>query len=316
MDNEHVLWVEKYRPTKIADCILPDNLKETFQAYVDRKEIPHLLLAGRAGIGKTTVAKALCEEVGCDYIVINGSGDGRKIDDIRYKIQNYASSMSLSGGRKVIIIDEADYMNRESVQPFLRNFIEEFSQNCSFIFTCNFKNKILDAIQSRCASVDFKIDANERVKLASSSMKRFEYILDTEGVTYEKKVVAALITKFFPDFRKILNEMQRYASNSNNTIDTGILSLVTNANTSELVKSLKTKNFAECRKWLANNQSADATVIMRDLYDSLYDFLEPNSIPAAVLILAKYQYQASFAADQEINMLACLVEFMMECSFK
>lgn len=316
MEMKHALWVEKYRPHKIEDCILPEDIKTTFQEYVNRKEIPTLLLAGSAGVGKTTVAKALCEEVGCDYIVINGSDEGRLIETFRNKIKNYASTVSLSGGRKVIIIDEADYTNPESVQPALRNFIEEFAINCSFIFTCNFRSKILEPLQSRCSVIEFKIRNGQKAKMAAQFMKRVEYILNEEGVTYERDVVAAVITKHFPDNRRVLNELQRYSTNSQNVIDKGILSSVADININTLVKAIKEKDFGSARKWITNNLDNDAVSILRKIYDNLYDFLKPESIPPAVLILAKYQYQSAFVADQEINLMACLTEFMVECEFK
>ena len=311
-----MLWVEKYRPHKVEDCIFPENLKTTFQEYVNRKEIPNLLLAGSAGVGKTTIAKALCEEVGCDYIVINGSDEGRLIETFRVKIKNYASSMSLSGGRKVVIIDEADYTNAESVQPALRNFMEEFAHNCSFILTCNFKNRIIAPLHSRCSVVDFKIQNGQKAKMATQFFKRVEWILEQEGVAYEKEVIASVITKHFPDNRRILNELQRYASNSNKTIDKGILASVSDANIASLVKFVKEKDFTSARKWVTNNLDNDPNSILRSIYDNLYDYLKPDSIPPAVLILSKYQYQAAFVADQEINLMACLTEFMVECEFK
>lgn len=313
--SEQLLWVEKYRPHTIADCILPETIKGTFQEYVNRKEIPNLLLAGSAGVGKTTVAKALCEEVGCDYIVINGS-DESGIDTFRNKIKNYASSVSLSGGRKVIIIDEADYLNPNSTQPALRGAMEEFAINCSFIFTCNFKNRIIAPLHSRCSVVDFKIQNGQKAKMAIQFLKRIEYILKSENVTYKKDVIASLITKHFPDNRRIINELQRYSSNSNNTIDEGLLVNMTEANITALVKMLKEKNFSDSRKWLVNNIDNDANVILRSIYDGLYEYLKPESIPPAVLILSKYQYQSAFVADQEINMMACLTELMIECEFK
>ena len=313
--SEQLLWVEKYRPHTIADCILPETIKGTFQEYVNRKEIPNLLLAGSAGVGKTTVAKALCEEVGCDYIVINGS-DESGIDTFRNKIKNYASSVSLSGGRKVIIIDEADYLNPNSTQPALRGAMEEFAINCSFIFTCNFKNRIIAPLHSRCSVVDFKIQNGQKAKMAIQFLKRIEYILKSENVTYKKDVIASLITKHFPDNRRIINELQRYSSNSNNTIDEGLLVNMTEANITALVKMLKEKSFSDSRKWLVNNIDNDANVILRSIYDGLYEYLKPESIPPAVLILSKYQYQSAFVADQEINMMACLTELMIECEFK
>ena len=309
-----MLWVEKYRPHKIEDCVLPDSIKTTFQEYVNRKEIPNLLLAGSAGVGKTTIAKALCDEIGCDYIIINGSDEGRLIETFRVKIKNYASSMSLSGGRKVIIIDEADYTNPESVQPALRSFIEEFASNCSFIFTCNFKNKIIDPLHSRCSVVEFKIENGQKAKMASQFFKRVEWILKQENVEYDKEVIAAVITKHFPDNRRILNELQRYSVTGK--IDKGILAAISNVEITELVRSLKNKDFTNARKWVTNNLHNDASSIIRKIYDNLYDFLKPEGVPPAVLILSKYQYQSAFVADQEINLVACLTEFMIECEFK
>ena len=309
---EHLLWVEKYRPARIEDCILPDGIKETFQEFVKRKEIPNLLLSGTAGVGKTTVAKALCNEVGCDYIVINGS-DESGIDVLRNKIKNYASSVSLAGGRKVVIIDEADYLNPNSTQPALRGAIEEFASNCSFIFTCNFKNRIIDPIHSRCSVIDFKINGS-KPKLAAQFFKRVENILSQEGVTYDKEVVAAVITKHFPDNRRILNELQRYSVAG--TIDKGILASVSDIQLADLLRALKEKDFASARKWVTNNLDNDPARIFRKLYDSLYESLKPQSVPQLVLILAKYQYQAAFVADSEINLIACLTEIMVDCEFK
>ena len=263
-------------------------------------------------MGKTTIARALCEEVGCDYIVINGS-DESGIDVLRNKIKNYASSISFTGGRKVIIIDEADYLNPNSTQPALRGAIEEFSSNCSFIFTCNFKNRIIDPIHSRCAVIDFKINGS-KAKMASQLFKRIEWVLKEEGVTYDKEVVAAVITKHFPDNRRILNELQRYSVSG--TIDRGILTSVSDVQLGELIKGLKEKDFAAARKWVTNNLDNDPVKIYRKLYDSLYESLKSQSVPQMVVILARYQYQAAFVADHEINMIACLTEIMMDCEFK
>jgi DNA polymerase III delta prime subunit len=311
MNDEHILWVEKYRPKTVEECILPDNIKETFQEYVNRKEIPNLLLAGTAGVGKTTIAKALCNEVGCDYMVINGS-DENGVETVRVKIKNYASTVSLAGGRKVIILDEADYLS-PNAQAILRAGIEEFAGNCSFIFTCNYKNRIIDPIHSRCTVVDFKINGN-KAKLASQFFKRVEWILGEENISWEKEAVAAVITKYFPDNRRVLNELQRYSVSG--VIDKGILAVVSDVQIVELIKSLKDKDFSSCRKWVTNNLDNDPSRIFRKLYDSLYEQLKSNSVPQLVLILAKYQYQAAFVADHEINLMACLTEVMVECDFK
>jgi DNA polymerase III delta prime subunit len=308
---EHLLWTEKYRPQTIEDCILPDRLKKPFQEYVNQKQIPNLLLTGGAGVGKTTVAKAMCNEVGCDFMVINGS-DESGIDTFRVKIKNYASSMSLSGGRKVIIIDEADYLNPNSTQPALRNAIEEFAGNCSFIFTCNYKNRIIEPLHSRCAVIEFSLKNGEKAKMASAFFKRIQAILQSEKVDYDDKVIAELIKKHFPDFRRVLNELQRYSQFGN--IDTGILAQIGDVSLNELVKFISAKDFGSIRKWVATNE-IDGNTLYRKLYDTMYDVLKPQSIPQAVLILADYQYKAAFVADQEINTVACLTELMVNCDF-
>ena len=309
---EHLLWTEKYRPQTVEDCILPERLKAVFQEYVNQKQIPNLLLAGGAGVGKTTIAKAMCNEIGCDYMVINGS-DESGIDTFRIKIKNYASSMSLTGGRKVIIIDEADYLNPNSTQPALRNAIEEFAINCSFIFTCNYKNKIIDPLHSRCAVVDFGLKSDEKQKMAATFFKRITHILNTEKVEYDEKVIAEVVKKHFPDFRRVINELQRYSKLGK--IDVGILSQIGDISITQIVKHLKEKDFASVRKWAATTD-IDSTTFFRKLYDALYDVVKPQSIPQAVIILADYQYKQAFVADQEINLVACLTQIMADVEFK
>jgi len=309
---EHLLWTEKYRPQTIEDCILPKRLKEVFQQYASQKQIPNLLLTGSAGVGKTTVAKALCQEVGCDYLVINGS-DESGIDTFRVKIKNYASSMSFTGGRKVIIIDEADYLNPNSTQPALRNAIEEFASNCSFIFTCNYKNRIIEPLHSRMAVIEFGLKNGEKMKMATEFLKKTETILQTEKIEFDKKVVAELVTKHFPDFRRVINELQRYSQLGK--IDVGVLAQVADVSTTEIVKYIKDKDFGAVRKWVATNE-VDPTTFFRKLYDNLYDFLKPHSIPQVILILADYQYKQAFVVDQEINTVACLIQIMAEGDFK
>jgi DNA polymerase III delta prime subunit len=287
-------------------------LKKPFQEYVNQKNIPNLLLAGGPGVGKTTVAKAICKEVGCDYLVINGS-DESGIDTFRTKIKNYASSLSLAGGRKVIIIDEADYLNPNSTQPALRNAIEEFAGNCSFIFTCNYKNRIIDPLHSRCAVIDFGLKNGEKAKMASAFFKRIQSILQSEKVDYDDAVIAELVKKHFPDFRRVLNELQRYSQFGK--IDTGILVQISDVSIDELIKNIKQKDFGAIRKWIATHE-IDSTILFRKIYDALYDTLKPQSIPQAVLILADYQYKAAFVADAEINTVACLTELMVSCEFQ
>jgi|TARA_R110000868_G_scaffold79800_1_gene226932 DNA polymerase III delta prime subunit len=308
---EHLLWTEKYRPQTIEECILPERLKKPFQEYVNQKNIPNLLLAGGAGVGKTTVAKAMCNEIGCDYMVINGS-DESGIDTFRTKIKNYASSMSLTGGRKVIIIDEADYLNPNSTQPALRNAIEEFASNCSFIFTCNYKNRIIEPLHSRCAVIEFSLKNGEKAKMASAFFKRVQSVLQSENVEFEDKVIAELTKKHFPDFRRIINELQRYSQFGK--IDTGILAQIGDVSITEVVKFIRDKDFGAIRKWVATNE-VDSGTLFRKIYESLYDVMKPQSIPQAVLILADYQYKAAFVADHEINTVACLTEIMVNCEF-
>lgn len=311
MIDKHVLWTEKYRPHKIEDCILPESIKSSFQEYVNKKEIPNLLLTGTAGVGKTTIAKALCDEIGCDYIVINGS-DESGIDVLRTKIKNYASSVSLSGGRKVVIIDEADYLNPNSTQPALRGAIEEFASNCSFIFTCNYKNRIIDPIHSRCAVIDFRMNGSKQ-KMAAQFFKRVEGILNNEGITYNKEVVASVITKHFPDNRRILNELQRYSASG--TIDVGILTNLAEVEIGALILSLKEKNISAATKWVANNLDNEPTRIYRKLYDALYVALTPDSVPQMILHIGKYQ-MAPMVMDFHIHLMSLLVEIMADCTFK
>ena len=310
------LWVEKYRPKTIEDCILTEDLKKTFSEFLNQKEIPNLLLCGTAGTGKTTVARALCEELGADYIIINGSDEGRQIDTLRNKIKNFASTVSLTedANHKVVIIDEADYMNAESVQPALRNFIETFYKNCRFIFTCNYKMKIIPALHSRCTVIDFAIKNGQKVKTAKEFMKRLGDILTTEQIKFDKKVLAELIQKHYPDFRRTINELQRYSVRGE--IDSGILFSISEATNKELIAILKEKRFNDMRKWVINNLDKEPSSLFSSIYNNLYEALESKSVPQAVLIIAGYQYKAAFVADQEINMVACLTEIMANCNFK
>lgn len=311
-DENQFLWVESYRPKKVEECILPESIKSVFQEYVNNKNIPNLLLTGGPGVGKTTIAKAMCNEIDCDFMMINGS-DERGIDVLRTKIKQYASSMSLSGGRKVVIIDEADYLTPEA-QAAMRNAIEEFASNCSFIFTCNYKARLIDAIHSRCSVIEFKIKNGNKIKMAAAFMKRAQDILKAEKIKYDANVVAQIIQKHFPDYRRVLNELQRYATKGE--IDSGVLNQVADTNLKDLISFLKAKDFTSMRKWVAGNTDADHNKIFRLIYDGLYDSMQSESIPQAVLILGEYQYKAAFVADQEINMVACLTTIMMECTFK
>lgn len=311
---EDFLWVEKYRPKKIDDVILPSSIKEHFVEFVKQGNIPNLLLSGGAGIGKTTVAKALCEELGCDYIVVNGSNEGRSIDILRTYIQDFASTVSFTGGRKYVILDEADYLNANSVQPALRNFMEEYSKNCGFILTCNFRNRIIDPLQSRCSVVEFKIHKQDRMNIAASFMKRIEYILEQENVEYDKKVIAEVIQKHFPDWRRVLNELQRYGSSGR--IDAGILTNLSEESYKELFGHLKSKDFDAMRRWVAENIDNDSSVIFRSLFDKSKQYAKEKSLPGIVVTLGEYQYKHAFVADPEINLTACLTMIMLEAEFK
>ena len=309
------LWVEKYRPKTIEECILPENIKETFRQFLNKGEIPNLLLTGPAGVGKTTVAKALCEQLGCDYILINGSDEGRFLDTVRGQAKNFASTMSLSASsnHKVIIIDEADNTTHD-VQLLLRSNIEAFHKNCRFIFTCNYKNKIIEPLHSRCSVVEFSIKGKEKAEIQVSFFDRIVGILEGEGVEFDKKVLLQLINKHFPDWRRVLNELQRYSVGG--TIDSAILVEFSDVKIDDLIKTLRAKDFPGVRKWVVSNLDNDPAVLLRRLYDGLSSSLDGPSIAAAVLIIAKYQYQIAFVADQEINILACLTEIMVECEFK
>ena len=310
---EEFLWIEKYRPQTVEDCILPDRIKSVFLDFVKQGTVPNLMLTGRAGVGKTTVARAMCEQIGLDYIFINSSNE-RGIDTLRTKITTYASTISFYSKRKVIILDEADYLTPES-QAALRGTIEAFSANCTFIFTCNFKSKILDAIHSRCMVIDFSLNPSERPLMAANFYKRLSKILLEEKIEYNKEVLIKIIEKFFPDYRKTINELQKYSASG--IIDAGVLAQISNVrNLNELIGSLKNKNFTEMRKWVVQNSDIEPARIFRTIYDGIYSFLKPETIPQAVVILAKYQYQSAFVADQEIHVVACLTELMVDVEFK
>ena len=311
MDN--FLWVEKYRPKTIDDCILSNTIKGTLNDLVKEERDPNLMFTGPAGVGKTTVARAICDITSSDYIIINGSDEGRMIDTLRTKMTQFCSTISLQGGRKVVIIDEADYMNPDSVQPAMRGFIEKFTENCSFIFTCNYKNRIIEPIHSRCAVVDFSSPKSEKPEIAFEFMNRCSHILKSENIHYDNRVVVELINKHFPDFRRVLNEMQRYSTSGK--IDSGILANIGELNLNALVSALREKNFPNMRQWVTSNVDNEPASVYRKIYDKLYEVIDKNSIPQAVLIIADYQYKSAFVADQEINLVACLIELMAECEF-
>ena len=309
-DNEY-LWVEKYRPRNLNDCILPEEQKRVFKEFIEKGEIQNMLLCGGPGMGKTTVARALCEELETDYMIINGSEESG-IDVLRTKIKQFASTMSFSGKTKVVILDEADYLNPNSTQPALRGFMEEFSKNCRFILTCNFKNRIIQPLHSRCAVIEFKYDKKEKASIAAQVLKRLGFILSNEGISFDNKVLASLILKYFPDYRRIINELQRYSAAG--TIDEGILARVGEVNTTELINALKNKDWKGMRAWVVNNIDNDPPAIFRKIYDDILDKVQ--TVPQLVLILADYQYKAAFCADQEINLVACLTEIMATVEFK
>ena len=309
---DEFLWVEKYRPKTVEETILPVELKTTFQQFVDQKNIPNLILSGSAGVGKTTIARAMLEQLDCDYIVINGSMNGN-IDTLRNEILNFASSVSLSGGRKYVILDEADYLNANSTQPALRNFMEEFSKNCGFILTCNFKNRIIEPLHSRCSVIDFKISKKDMAKLAGQFFKRVQCILKKESVEFDPAVVAEVIQKHFPDWRRVLNELQRYSATGK--IDSGILANMQDSSIRELISLLKDKNFTEARKWVRNNNDTDMNTLYNQFYESASTYFTKGSVPVLILLIAKYQYQSVFSANQEINFVAFLVETMQELEF-
>ena len=305
------LFVEKYRPQTIEDCILPEGLKETFRKIVEKGELPNMMFTGSAGVGKTTVARALCNELDIDYMMINGSEDGN-IDTLRGKIKQFASTVSLQGGQKVVILDEADYLNPQSTQPALRGFIEEFSSNCRFILTCNFKNRIIDPLHSRCSIYEFNL--GNKAEMAQAFMARLQFILDSEHIIYDNAVIAELIMKYIPDWRRVINECQRYGMSGH--IDTGILVTLSETSIAGLMEDLKTKNFKKMRKWVTDNIDVESAKLFRLIYDNMSDYVEPSSIPQLVLILADYSYKDSFVADHELNVVACMTEIMSSIKFK
>ena len=312
--SDQYLWVEKYRPATIDECILPEKLKQTFKDYIAAGELPTFLFSGTAGVGKTTVARALCNEVGADVLFLNGSDEGRSIDMLRMNIRGFASTVSLTAAKKVVILDEADYMNPQSVQPALRGFIEEFSNNCRFIFTCNFKNKIIEPLHSRCAVIDFKIDNAEKPAIAAGFFKRVTQILKTEGIDYDTKVVVELVNKHFPDYRRILNELQRYSVSGK--IDAGLLVNMSDESYKTLVMNLKEKDFKKTRQWIAQNSDIESSSLFDHLYEKASEYMEPASIPTMVLLLADYQYKNAFVANHELNTMAAMTEIMLQCKFK
>tara|TARA_R110000765_G_scaffold4163_1_gene13285 strand:+ start:641 stop:1576 length:936 start_codon:yes stop_codon:yes gene_type:complete len=310
---ESYLWVEKYRPKDVGSCILPKNLKDTFTEFVESNNVPNLILSGGPGVGKTTVAKAMLDHIGATYMMINGSEESG-IDVLRTKIRNFASTVSLEGGRKYLILDEADYLNPQSTQPALRGFMEEFHKNCGFILTCNYKNRLIEPLHSRCSVIEFSIPKSEKQKLASGFMKRVISILDTEKIKYEKRVIAEVINTHFPDWRRTLNELQRYSVSGN--IDAGILVNLSDVNIKELMHYMKNKEFTNVRKWVVENLDNDSVHLLRSVYNNLYDYVDGSTIPHIVVILGEYQYKSAFVADQEINILACLTEIMSRAKFK
>ena len=308
---QEFLFVEKYRPQTIEECVLPKSLKDTFESIVQKGELPNMMFTGSAGVGKTTVARALCNELGMDYMMINGSEDGN-IDTLRGKIKQFASTISLQGGQKVVILDEADYLNPQSTQPALRGFIEEFSKNCRFILTCNFKNRIIDPLHSRCSIYEFNLGNKE--KMATQFMARLQFILDSERIIYDNAVIAELIMKYIPDWRRVINECQRYGMSGH--IDTGILATLSETSIKGLMADLKSKNFKKMRKWVSDNIDVESSKLFRMVYDNMVEYVSPSSIPQLVLILADYSYKDSFVADHELNVVACMTEIMSQIKFK